>query len=91
MESVMRTTHHILEIVASRGRRGLPINKVLRLICNQNVLLTAYGNIASKAGATTPGIDPQDTADVMSIEEGSTSQMGGYAKRNQSIMLCITA
>jgi group II intron reverse transcriptase/maturase len=64
----MRETHHILEIVESRGRRRLPINKILRLVSNRQVLLTAYGNIASKQGATTPGIDPEDTADGMSVK-----------------------
>lgn len=64
----MRETHHILEIVESRGRRRLPINKVLRLFSNRQVLLTAYGNIASKQGATTAGVDARDTADGIAVE-----------------------
>lgn len=58
----MRETKHILQIVENRGQRRLPLNKVMRLICNQKLLLSAYGNIASKKGATTPGVAPADTA-----------------------------
>ena len=63
----MRETKHILQIVESRGQKRLPLNKVIRLLCNQNLLLTAYGNLASKKGATTPGVDTTDTADDMSL------------------------
>lgn len=38
------------------------------LLCNQNVLLQALGNINRSKGSLTPGINPNDTVDAISLE-----------------------
>ena len=64
----MRTTETILEILRERGQQRKPLKRLYRLLRNRNLLLTAYGRIASNAGAMTPGSDPDDTIDAMSLD-----------------------
>ena len=65
----MRPTETILEIIRERGRQKKPLQKLYRLLRNPNLLLTAYGKIAQNTGITTPGTDPEDTIDGMSMEQ----------------------
>lgn len=64
----MRPTQTILEIVHQRGEKGLPLERVYRLLYNKNLYLTAYGNLYSNRGALTPGVEPEDTVEGMSLE-----------------------
>ena len=64
----MRTTETILEMLRERGQQGKPLKRLYRLLRNRNLLLTAYGRIASNTGALTPGSEPQDTIDGMSLK-----------------------
>ena len=64
----MRTTETILEMLSERGRHNKPLKRLYRLLRNPDLLLTAYGKIASNKGILTPGIDTDDTADGMSQE-----------------------
>jgi group II intron reverse transcriptase/maturase len=64
----MRTTETILEMLRERGQQRKPLERIYRLLRNQNLLLSAYGKIASNQGALTPGSSPNDTADAMSLE-----------------------
>lgn len=63
----MRTTETILEMLRERGRQRKPLKRIYRLLRNQNLLLSAYGKIASNQGALTPGSAPNDTVDAMSL------------------------
>lgn len=55
-------------IVHSRGQRGLELRKVYRNIQDRELFLVAYGKLYANKGATTPGVDPTDTVDGMSLE-----------------------
>jgi group II intron reverse transcriptase/maturase len=62
----MRRAETILNAVRERGRRGLPLERVYRLLYNPELYLTAYGKIYRNAGALTPG-STEETADGMSL------------------------
>jgi hypothetical protein len=61
----MRTTQTILEMVHDRGKRGLSLERVYRLLYNKNVYLTAYGKLYANDGAMTQGVDANDTIQGM--------------------------
>jgi group II intron reverse transcriptase/maturase len=63
----MLKTEEYLEIVNKRGEEGKPLNRVYRNIRRQELFLTAYSKLYSNEGATTKGIDPEDTVDGMSV------------------------
>jgi group II intron reverse transcriptase/maturase len=63
----MRELSTILEVLQDRGKCRLPLKRVYRLLYNQKLYLRAYGNIYRRTGALTPGIDPDDTVDGMSL------------------------
>jgi hypothetical protein len=41
----MRSTDTILGLIRERGRRGLPMERVMRLMYNPDLYLTAYGKL----------------------------------------------
>jgi len=41
----MRDAETILGLIRERGKRGLPLERVYRLLFNQNLYLRAYGKI----------------------------------------------
>ena len=57
-----------IEIVRSRGERRLPLNRVYRMIGHRDLYLAAYGKLYANKGATTPGVNPTDTVDGMSLK-----------------------
>jgi len=57
-----------IEIVHSRSERGLELRKVYRNIQHRELFLDAYGKLYANKGATTPGVDPENTIDGMSLE-----------------------
>jgi group II intron reverse transcriptase/maturase len=62
---VMRTTETVLAVIRDRGIRGLPLERVYRLLFNRELYLQAYGRIYRNAGAMTPG-STAETVDGMS-------------------------
>jgi len=66
--SVMLSAQKYIEIVRSRGQRQLPLNRVYRLIRHQELFLAAYGKLYANKGALTPGVNPHDTVDGMSLQ-----------------------
>src|SRR5690349_11533348 len=62
----MRTIQTILAIIQDRGKRGLPLERVYRLLYNRELYLMAYGKIYRNKGATTPG-STSETVDEMSL------------------------
>src|ERR687885_2685529 len=62
----MRSAETVLGILRERGRRGLPLERVYRLLFNRNLYLLAYGKIARNHGALTPGAT-SETADGMTL------------------------
>src|SRR6266705_5735673 len=64
----MRDAATVLEVVRDRGRRGLPLERLYRLLFNPQLYLLAYGRIDANHGAMTAGAS-QETADGMSMEK----------------------
>jgi group II intron reverse transcriptase/maturase len=64
----MLETQKYMEIVRSRGERKLPLNRVYRLIRRRDLFLTAYGKLYANKGAMTPGVNPEDIVDGMSMK-----------------------
>ena len=62
----MRTAQTLLEIIRERGSKGLPLERVYRLLFQRDLYLMAYGKIYRNTGAMTPG-STQETADGMSL------------------------
>src|SRR5919199_1069697 len=62
----MRNAETILAAIRERGRRGLPLERVYRLLFNRELYLRAYGKIARNRGALTPGATTE-TVDGMSL------------------------
>jgi group II intron reverse transcriptase/maturase len=62
----MRTADTILAIIQERGKKGLPLERVYRLLFERDLYLMAYGKIYRNAGAMTPGSTPE-TVDQMSL------------------------
>ncbi len=63
----MLSAQKYIEIVRSRGERKLPLNRVYRMIRHRDLFLAAYGKLYANEGATTPGVNPEDTVDGMSL------------------------
>jgi group II intron reverse transcriptase/maturase len=63
----MRNAQWYLELVRSRGERGLELKRVYRNLQNKELFLMAYAKLYANDGALTPGVDPQDTVDEMSL------------------------
>jgi hypothetical protein len=62
----MRNAETILGLIRDRGRQGLPLERVYRLLYNRDLYLLAYGKLARNRGALTPGATPE-TADGTSL------------------------
>src|SRR6266487_4252214 len=64
----MRTTDTILGLIHERGTKGLPLERVQRLLYNSNLYLTAYGKLYRNKGAMTEGTT-EETVEGMSQEK----------------------
>jgi len=64
----MRSADQVLSIIHERGKQGLPLERVYRLLFNPALYLKAYGKIYRNDGALTPGTT-QETVDGMSISK----------------------
>jgi hypothetical protein len=62
----MRNAETILGVIRERGRQGLPLERVYRLLFSRELFLLAYGKIARNRGALTPGAT-KETVDGMSL------------------------
>jgi hypothetical protein len=79
----MRSAETVLGIIRDRGRRGLPLERVYRLLYNRDLYLLAYGKIARNHGALTPGATPE-TADGMTLAKNRCHHRG-FALRTVSL------
>jgi group II intron reverse transcriptase/maturase len=64
----MREASTIIELVSERGKKGLPLERVYKLLFNRNLYLEAYGKIYRNAGAMTHGVT-DETPDGMSLRK----------------------
>src|SRR6266581_5188027 len=67
----MQGTKELLGLLRERGKRGLPIKRVYRMLYNTNLYLSAYGRVYRNSGAMTPGVT-DETADGTSLETFDT-------------------
>ncbi len=58
-----------LEVVRSRGERRLELRRVYRNLQNRELFLRAYAKLYANEGALTPGTNPEDTVDAMSLQK----------------------
>ena len=64
----MRTANTILELIGKRGKQGLPLERVYKLLFNRDLYLQAYGKIYRNKGAMTHGVT-DETPDGMSLDK----------------------
>lgn len=64
----MRKAETILNVLRQRGERGLPLQRLYRLLFNRELYLLAYGRIYRNHGAMTPGSTPE-TVDGMTLSK----------------------
>jgi group II intron reverse transcriptase/maturase len=64
----MRNAETILNVLRQRGKRGLPLQRIYRLLFNPELYLLAYGRIYRNHGAMTPGSTPE-TVDGMTLNK----------------------
>lgn len=62
----MRNAETVLAIVRERGKRGLPLEDVYRMLYNPDLYLRAYGRLYKNGGAMTKGAT-DETVDGMSL------------------------
>lgn len=67
----MRETTTILGLIHERGKKGLPLERVQRLLYNRSLYLTAYGRMYRNQGALTKGTT-EETVDGMSLDKIDT-------------------
>lgn len=64
----MRDAETVLNIIQERGRRGLPLEDVYRLLYNPTLYLRAYARLYANDGAMTAGSNGE-TVDGMNLEK----------------------
>ena len=62
-----------LETVRNRGTAQAELRRVYyNIVTNKELFLKAYANLYANDGAMTPGVNPDDTVDGMSIKRIET-------------------
>jgi len=64
----MRTAETVLNILRERGQRGLPVEKLYRLLFRRDLYLRAYAKLYANDGAMTRGVT-EETVDGMSLRK----------------------
>lgn len=64
----MRTAETVLNILRERGQRGLPVEKLYRLLFRRDLYLRAYAKLYANDGAMTRGVT-EETVDGMSLKK----------------------
>ena len=72
MTSEMLQADKYLSIINDRGKARKPLSRVYRNMRQRDMLLKAYANLYSNAGATTKGTDPSDSIQGMSLQRIET-------------------
>ena len=64
----MREAETVLGVLRERGRRGLPVERLYRLLFNPRLYLLAYQRLYANSGAMTAGVTGE-TVDGMSLDK----------------------
>src|SRR5437868_14658341 len=62
----MQRAETVLGIIHERGKRGLPLEDVYRMLYNPHLYIRAYDRLKSNDGAMTPGVT-DETVDGMTL------------------------
>src|SRR5260221_627978 len=62
----MQDAATVLDVIGTRGARGLPVERLYRQMFNPQLYLMAYGKLYANKGAMTPGVSGE-TVDGMSL------------------------
>src|SRR3954449_599366 len=63
---VMQSAETVLDVIGTRGARGLPVERLYRQMFNPQLFLMAYRRLYANKGAMTPGVTGE-TVDGMSL------------------------
>ena len=63
----MLSADDYLRVIQRRGECQLPLNRVYRNMRRRGLFLSAYGKLYRNKGATTQGVDPEDSIQGMSL------------------------
>lgn len=64
----MQKANQILQAIRKLGEKRIPLTRVYRNLFCEELFLAAYGRLYKNQGALTPGIDPTETIDGMSLK-----------------------
>jgi hypothetical protein len=64
----MQNAESVRKAICAMGRKGVPLERVYRLLYNPDLYLTAYGRLYRNKGATTPGATGE-TVEGMSLDK----------------------
>jgi hypothetical protein len=64
----MQTAKQILQAIRKLGEKRTPLTRIYRCLYSEDMFLAAYAKVYKNKGALTPGTDPDDTLDGMSIK-----------------------
>jgi hypothetical protein len=67
----MQNANTIFAVMRSRGEKGQPVERLYRMLFNQELYLRAYAKLYPNQGAMTPGAT-LETADEMSLEKANS-------------------
>jgi len=62
----MQTANQILQAIHKMGVKGIPLTRIYRCLCNEELFLIAYDRVGRNKGALTPG-SAGETADGMTL------------------------
>jgi len=65
----MNVNHNLLDTLTSLGKQRQPVERLYARMLDEKLFVAAYGKLYANQGATTPGSDPEDIIDGMSIEK----------------------
>jgi retron-type reverse transcriptase len=64
----MQNADTLFAVMRSRGEKGQPVERLYRMLFNQNLYLRAYAKLYHNRGAMTPGAT-SETVDEMSLKK----------------------
>lgn len=64
----MQNANTLFAVMRTRGEKGQPVERLYRMLFNQELYLQAYAKLYSNQGAMTPGTT-LETVDEMSLEK----------------------
>ena len=72
----MQPIHTLVEILQDRGQRRLPLERMYRHVCREDLLVEAYVKICRNDGSTTPGVDGAPPRDPRAFPDEKPDRPG---------------